>query len=73
MCENFICIKLKKSDKNLFYSEGFLPEPCFETLNCQICELTYDCNFCLRREKCKSNKTKTQEKERTGKDSGKRN
>nr|MDO8132851.1 hypothetical protein [Candidatus Njordarchaeum guaymaensis] len=53
MCENFVCIKLVAGESSRGLPERYLPEPCFEHNNCQICELIYNCDYCFSKDKCR--------------------
>jgi hypothetical protein len=71
MCENFVCIKLTGEDHPTGSAKLPLPEPCFEHVNCQICELMYDCDFCASESKCKQS-SKSSSKRGGPKNTGKR-
>jgi hypothetical protein len=68
MCENFVCVRLVEGSYKTGSTERALPEPCYEHLNCQICELMYNCDFCASKDKCKHGSAKTLEKRKTSKD-----
>ena len=53
MCEGFLCIRLVESGYGVGPTRRILPEPCYEDVNCEICELMYDCRYCASRQKCK--------------------
>ena len=67
MCENFVCVRLAEDRYKTGSTRHVLPEPCYEHLNCQICELMYDCDFCAIKDKCKHGSEKTTEGQKTSK------
>lgn len=73
MCENFVCAKLLGKEFPGSLNERTLPEPCFEHINCQICELVYDCDFCASRGICRKDSVDTKEKRRSSRTISKRN
>jgi hypothetical protein len=73
MCENFVCVRLAEGRYKIGPTERVLPEPCYEHLNCQICELIYNCDFCASKDKCKHGSEKTMEKRKTLKNALKKN
>jgi hypothetical protein len=72
MCENFVCLKLAAQNHGRGSANELLPEPCFEHINCQICELMYNCNYCLTKNKCEYGKKRTSENRRTHKNTGRK-
>lgn len=74
MCENFVCVRLAEDHDGIGPTKRVLPEPCYEHVNCQICESMYNCNFCASQEMCKRGSAKTIEKrKKTSKDVLKKN
>jgi hypothetical protein len=72
MCENFICSKLTPPNYNKGSVDQSMPEPCFENINCQICELMYNCDYCIAKDNCPRGKTRNPEARKTVKNAGRK-
>jgi hypothetical protein len=72
MCENFVCLELAAPDRQAGSTGCYLPEPCYEHINCQICELMYNCDYCASNEKCRQIQGKVLEKQKTAKNAARR-